>query len=135
MTTVGVGDSSTISLTALSISVYFLITVFSTIALSSTIVVSSTIIVSSWFVVFSSITVSSTIVEENAIEKETEIDSRVKEIVGLLQLACRSSPDGGDVPEVLTTPTVVVDDIDNEKTSTEAFDEDQPKGDCAAKVV
>lgn len=62
------------------------------------------------------------------IEKETEIDSAVKEIVqGLLLSACQSSVVGGDAPKGSSTPTVVIDEIDTETTSTEAVDEDGPQ--------
>lgn len=63
--------------------------------------------------------------ENTAIEKETEINSAVKEIVeGLLLSTCQSWAGGGDAPEGSSAPTVIIDDIDTETTSTEAVDED-----------
>ncbi|CAH1722977.1 unnamed protein product [Aphis gossypii] len=78
-----------------------------------------------------------TIVEETVIDKETEIDSVVEAVVeGFILSVCQSSPGGGDAPEGSLAPTLVVFDIiDTETTSTEAFDENGPKGDCAAKAV
>jgi len=59
-------------------------------------------------------------VEDTAIEKETDIDSVVKELVeGLLLSAWQSSAGGGDAPKGSSAPTIVIDDIDTETTSTE----------------
>jgi len=67
------------------------------------------------------------------INKETEIDSVVEAVVeGLILSVCQSLPGGGDAPEGSPAPTLVVD---TETTSTEAVDEDGPKGDCAAKAA